>query len=89
MGTDMAEVYSGKTGDTVDIDTLNQKLAGDVQRADKRKSPHTFRLTSVTGALMKLIADDMGLSQTGVVELAVRRMAKAEDIRVDGGWGKK
>lgn len=42
-----------------------------------------MRLTLDATKLLRAMADKMGLSQTSVMELAIRRMAEAEGVTAD------
>jgi hypothetical protein len=41
------------------------------------------RLTEAAGRLLEALAVNLGLSKTATMELAIRRLAKAEDLRLD------
>jgi hypothetical protein len=45
-----------------------------------KKHPTSFRLSEECLRLIKLLAGQLGVAETAVVELAVRRMAKSESI---------
>jgi len=44
------------------------------------KVPRSIRLTPTANRLLEALAQEMGLSQTAVIELAVRQMAKQQNI---------
>ena len=44
------------------------------------KKPTSFRLTAPALRLIKALAEKQGLSQTAVVEVAVRKMARDEGL---------
>jgi len=46
-----------------------------------KKISTAFRLTAAAVRLLKLIAENMGLSQTGVIETLVRDKARELDIK--------
>ena len=48
------------------------------------KTPMNLRLTGTAKRLMAAMAQKKGISQTAVVELAVRMMAEAEGIKAEG-----
>lgn len=47
-----------------------------------KKHPTSFRLTDPALRLIVALADKMGLSQAAVVEVAVRKLAKDEDVAI-------
>lgn len=50
----------------------------------KRKNPKALRLSDDGEGLLLDLARKLGLKQTGVIELALRRLATAEGIAVGG-----
>jgi hypothetical protein len=44
------------------------------------KTPTSFRLSEPARRLLVVLADDTGLSQAGVVEMALRDLAKARQV---------
>lgn len=44
------------------------------------KKPTNIRLTEDAKKLLSLLAQKLGLSQTGVIELAIRELARKEKI---------
>lgn len=48
----------------------------------KRKIPKAFRLSDVGERLLATIAGRLGVNQTAVVEMAIRRMATVEGIAI-------
>lgn len=48
----------------------------------KRKNPKAFRLSDQGDALLESLSKHLGVKQTAVVEMAIRRMAKAEGIPI-------
>ena len=46
-----------------------------------QKKPTQFRLTIEAKELIRLLAEKLGLSDVGVVELAVREMARREKVK--------
>ncbi len=51
----------------------------------KRKTPKAFRLTEDGETLLAALAKRLGVKQTAVVEMAIRRMAEAEGVRAEQG----
>ena len=49
----------------------------------KRKTPKAFRLTDDGEALLVALSKRLGVKQTAVVEMAIRRMAETEGVRPD------
>lgn len=47
------------------------------------KSAKAFRLSDRAVSLIDRLADELGLSKTGVVELAVRRLAEIEGVVIN------
>lgn len=45
------------------------------------KKPTSLRLTPDAMRLLKEIAKKLGISQTSVIEIAIRRMAESEDVK--------
>lgn len=50
---------------------------------EKRKTPKAFRLSDQGESLLVKIAEHLGVNQTAVVEMAIRRMAKGEGIELE------
>lgn len=50
----------------------------------KRKNPKALRLSDDGEGLLLDLAHKLGLKQTGVIELALRRLASAEGLPVSG-----
>ena len=48
---------------------------------DEMKHSTSFRLTPEALATLKQLADSFGISQAAVLEIAIRQMAKAHDIK--------
>jgi hypothetical protein len=46
------------------------------------KKPASFRLTTIALRLLRVLAEGMGLSQTAVVETAIRELAKKNKIQI-------
>lgn len=51
------------------------------------KHATSVRLSETGRRLMKALSEKMGVSQTAVVELALRRLARSEKIGKEGGNG--
>jgi predicted transcriptional regulator len=49
---------------------------------DKRKTPKAFRLSDDGEELLTELARRLGVKQTAVIELALRRMASAEGVEL-------
>ena len=48
---------------------------------DKKNKPTSIRLSEEGKQLRKLLAQKLGLSESAVVELAIRKLAEAERVR--------
>ncbi len=48
----------------------------------RTKAPTSFRFSSTAAKLLAALAEDTGQSQTGVIELALRDLAKARGVEV-------
>ena len=48
--------------------------------AQKRKTPKAFRLSDAGESLLTAIAERLGVNQTAVIEMAIRRMATSEGV---------
>jgi hypothetical protein len=57
-------------------------LAAGGTRAMRTKTGTSYRLSESTLRLIDLLAENTGLSKTGVIEQAVRLMAKREGISI-------
>lgn len=44
------------------------------------KKPTSFRLTETARKLLQVLARMLGISKTGIIEIAIRRMARGEGI---------
>lgn len=51
----------------------------------KNKSNTSVRLTPEAAHLLKALAKKLGISQTAILELAIRRMAEQEGVKGEGG----
>ncbi len=49
----------------------------------RTKAPTSFRFSSTAAKLLAALAEDTGQSQTGVIELALRDLAKARGLKVE------
>jgi hypothetical protein len=49
----------------------------------KRKTPKAFRLSDQGEALLVALSDHLGVKQTAVIEMAIRRMAKTEGVTTE------
>lgn len=47
------------------------------------RKPTSFRLSTTALRLLCLLAESLGLSQTGVVETAIRELAKRNKIQIE------
>ncbi len=59
-------------------ETLNEK-----PKQRRTKAPTSFRFSETAQKLLAALAVDTGQSQTGVIELALRDMAKDRGVTVD------
>lgn len=50
---------------------------------DKRKTPKAFRLSDQGEALLVKLSEHLGVKQTAIVEMAIRRMAKGEGVELE------
>lgn len=48
-----------------------------------QKEPTSYRISKTAKQLLALLAAKLGLSQTAVIELAVRRLAEAEGVKAE------
>jgi predicted DNA-binding protein len=48
---------------------------------DKKNKPTSIRLSQEGKQLRKLLAQKLGLSESAVVELAIRKLAEAEKVK--------
>jgi hypothetical protein len=48
------------------------------------KEQTSYRISVVAKHLLALLSAKLGLSQTAVIELAIRRLADAEGVKVEG-----
>ncbi|HEY4033966.1 MAG TPA: hypothetical protein VGL94_08410 [Ktedonobacteraceae bacterium] len=46
------------------------------------KEATSYRLTTEVKQLIKLLAQKLGVNETSIVELAVRKLAKEEDVKI-------
>lgn len=53
------------------------------------KEATSFRLTPEAIALIKELAKHLGVSQTDIIELAIRKLAQNENVQVQAVPGKK
>jgi len=51
--------------------------------SSRRKTPKAFRLSDQGEALLIALSEHLGVKQTAVIEMAIRRMAKTEGIAAD------
>lgn len=49
------------------------------------KKQASYRMSAVAKALLAQLAQKLGLSQTAVIELAIRRLAEAEGVKAEVG----
>jgi antitoxin component of RelBE/YafQ-DinJ toxin-antitoxin module len=47
------------------------------------KEATSYRLTTEVKQLIKLLAKQLGVNETSVIELAVRRLAKEEEVKFE------
>jgi predicted DNA-binding protein len=47
------------------------------------KEATSYRLTTEVKQLIKLLAQKLGVNETSVIELAVRKLAKEEEVKVN------
>jgi biotin operon repressor len=47
------------------------------------KEQTSYRISTTAKQLLALLATKLGLSQTAVIELAIRRLAEAEGVKVE------
>jgi predicted transcriptional regulator len=48
------------------------------------KHPTSIRISEEAKRLLAALADKLGISQMAVIEIAVRKMAEAEGVKVEG-----
>jgi hypothetical protein len=51
----------------------------------KRKNPKNLRLSDEADGLLLALSESLGVTQKAVMEMAIRRMAKAEGIASEKG----
>lgn len=49
------------------------------------RKPKNLRISPAADTLIRALADKLGLSQTSVMELAIRKLAEAEGVKLDTG----
>ena len=52
------------------------------RQQNRTKSPTSFRLSELALGLLSALAEDTGQSQAGVIELALRDLAKSRGVSV-------
>jgi hypothetical protein len=51
----------------------------------RSKLPSSYRLSEGCQQLLKQMSDHLGISQAGVIEQAVRKLARAEGVEAESG----
>ena len=51
----------------------------------RKKQPTSFRLSPRALALLERLKDHLGLTRVGVLEMAIRKLARDEDIEPEKG----